>query len=76
MGIFFKLGGSLQINTIIKIYFIHDYFINLLTVLTVLVVIVLSMLPLSVTQHLLLRQNMNSIHQQSFYSLRINLYQL
>ena len=40
-------GGVYQINTIIKIYFIHDYFINLLTVLTVLVVIVLSMLPLS-----------------------------
>ena len=40
-------GGVYQINTIINIYFINDYFINLLTVLTVLLVIVLSMLPLS-----------------------------
>ena len=40
-------GGVYQINTIINIYFINDYFINILTVLTVLLVIVLSMLPLS-----------------------------
>ena len=40
-------GGVYQINTIINIYFINDYFINLLTVLTVLLVIILSMLPLS-----------------------------
>ena len=40
-------GGVYQINTIINIYFINDYFINLLTVLTVFLVIVLSMLPLS-----------------------------
>ncbi len=40
-------GGVYQINTIINIYFINDYLINLLTVLTVLLVIVLSMLPLS-----------------------------
>ena len=40
-------GGVYQINTIMNIYFINDYFINLLTVLTVLLVIVLSMLPLS-----------------------------
>ena len=40
-------GGVYQINTIINIYFINDYFINLLTVLAVLLVIVLSMLPLS-----------------------------
>jgi STE24 endopeptidase len=40
-------GGVYKINTIINIYFINDYLINLLTVLTVLVVIVISMLPLS-----------------------------
>ena len=45
---YFLIGGGIhQINTTINIYFINDYFINLLTVLTVLVVIVLSMLPLS-----------------------------
>ena len=45
---YFLIGGGVyQINTIINIYFINDYFINLLTVLTVLLVIVLSMLPLS-----------------------------
>ena len=40
-------GGVYQINTIINIYFINDYFVNLLTVLAVLVFIILSMLPLS-----------------------------
>ncbi|MEK9793817.1 MAG: M48 family metallopeptidase, partial [Gammaproteobacteria bacterium] len=40
-------GGVYKINTIINIYFINDYLINLLTVLTVLVVIVISILPLS-----------------------------
>jgi len=45
---YFLIGGGIhQINKTINIYFINDYFINLLTVLTVLVVIVLSMLPLS-----------------------------
>lgn len=45
---YFLIGGGIyQINTTINIYFINDYFINLLTVLTVLLVIVLSMLPLS-----------------------------
>ena len=40
-------GGVYQINTIINIYFINDYFINLLTVLSVLLSIVVTMLPLS-----------------------------
>ncbi len=45
---YFLIGGGIhQINTTINIYFINDYFINLLTILTVFVVIVLSMLPLS-----------------------------
>ena len=40
-------GGVYQINTIINIYFINSYIINLLTVLFVLLGIVVSMLPLS-----------------------------
>ena len=40
-------GGVYQINTLLNIYFINNYFINLLTVLTVLLGIVVSMLPLS-----------------------------
>ena len=40
-------GGVYQINTIINMYFINDYFINLLTVLSILLGIVVSMLPLS-----------------------------